>query len=164
MTKVTDSEASTDPIPCDRNFYDGGAHTVRMYLGVALCPSCGLPTSEHSGSAKTKPLSELAPSPTGVDNLDTLMHDFGVGVEKVASRSPNNYGVEDIAEMAEVFNKAKAELTSLINQIVSKELEGLPKNKLHDHINDVGQRKDIAIVNYRFIEDRIAFYESKVGK
>ncbi len=32
----------------------------------------------------------------------------------------------------------------------------LNKNKLADHVNDAGQCKDIAIVNYDFVETRLA--------
>lgn len=33
--------------PCNKNYNDGGAHTVKIIDGVPYCPSCNLPTKDH---------------------------------------------------------------------------------------------------------------------
>lgn len=103
----------------------------------------------------TQDLSRATP-PTPIevgDNLDTILHKLWL----VFYENSTLTSMSDTYFIAET--EAKAQLTSLINQTVSKELEDLKQFK-GSYIGIDGKRVD-NIIHHAIIDNRIEFYRGK---
>lgn len=177
MTKVTNSEASTDwTVVLEVKSHlkpTELAMMVNMFPGVIDARV----VDSHRGiddHANTSPSRELAPSPTGVDNLDTLLDTFSSEVRDIHTRYMKRE-IERIDQTVREYEKskakAKAELTSLINQTVSKELEDLlgqlPKKWIlqqedwHKYETQYQEHDKVIDNIFKLMQARVEFYRGK---
>lgn len=83
-------------------------------------------------------------------------------LEIVSDVRPNYFELDKPIVKPRINKKMLNALHRLMLKERRDELLILPRNKLADHINEVGERQDIAIVNCKFIENRIATLTSQI--